>query len=59
MYLNIFNAEVLELCMYVNIHKNQNIDFKSQTSSFAINFDFIKEIQKLYQGKYPIGAFLL
>ena len=59
MFLNIFKAEQLELCMYVNIHKTQKVDLKSQTSSLAIDFDFIKEIQKLYKGKYPIGAFLL
>ena len=44
---NIFKAEQLELCMYVNIHKTQKVDLKSQTSSLAIHFDFIKEIKKI------------
>ena len=48
MFLKMFRAEQLELCMYVNIHKTQKVDIKSQTSSLAINFDFKKEIWKLY-----------
>ena len=58
MFLNIFKAEQLELCMYAYIHKTPKVDLKSQTSSLAINFDFIKKIQKLYKGKYPIRSFL-
>jgi hypothetical protein len=38
----------------INIHKNQKVDIKSQTSSLAINFDFIKEFWK-----YPIRSVLL
>ena len=38
--LNIFNAEQLELCMYVYIHKTQKVDLDSQISSLAIDFDF-------------------
>ena len=57
--MNIFKAEQLELRMYVNIHKTQKVDLKSQTFSLAIDFDIIKEIQKLNKGKYPIRAFLL
>ena len=47
MFLTIFNAEQLELCMYMNIHKKQKVDLKSQISSLAIDFDFIMEIQNL------------
>ena len=53
MFLNIFNAEQLELCVYVNIHKNQKLDLKSQTSSLAIDFDFIKEIQNYTKENIP------
>ena len=45
--------------MYVNIHKTKQVYLKSQTSSVAMDYDFIKEIKKLYKGKYSIGAFLL
>ena len=44
MFLNIFKDEQLELCMFVNIHKTQKVDLKSQISSLVIDFDFIKEI---------------
>ena len=30
MFLNIFNAEQLELCMYANIHKNQKVGHQFQ-----------------------------
>ena len=35
--------------MHVDIHKTQKLDLKSQSSSLAIDFDFIKEIPKLYK----------
>ena len=44
MFLTLFNADQLELCMHVNIHKNQQLDLKSKTSSLAVNFNFIKGI---------------
>ena len=59
MFLNIFNADQLELCMHVNIHKTQKVDLKCKNSSLAIDFNFIKEIRKLYKGKYPIRSILL
>ena len=59
MFLNIFNSDQLQLCMHVNIHKNQKLDPKSKNSSLAIDFNFIKEILKLYKGKYLIRAILL
>ena len=45
--------------MHVNIHKNQKLDLKCKNSSLAIDFNFIKEIRKLYKGKYLIRAILL
>ena len=45
--------------MLVNNHKNQKLDLKCKNSSLAINFNFIKEIQKLYKGNYLIRAILL
>jgi hypothetical protein len=59
MFFNIFNSDQLYLCMHVNIHKNQRLDLKCKNSSLAINFNFIKEIQKLYKGKYLIRAIVL
>jgi hypothetical protein len=46
MFLNIFIADQLELYMHVSIHKNQKVDLKCTNSSFAIDFNFIKEIRK-------------
>ena len=48
MFMIIYKAEQLELCMYVNIHKK--VDFKSQTSSLAIDFYLIKETRLIYNG---------
>ena len=47
------------VCMHVNIHKNPKLDLKCKNSSLAIDFNFIKEIRKLYKGKYLIRAILL
>jgi hypothetical protein len=58
MFLNIFNSDQLELCMHVNIHKNQKVDLKCKNSSLAIDFNSIKEIWKLYKGNYFIRAIL-
>jgi hypothetical protein len=37
--------------LYVWSHKTQNVDRKNQNSILTIDFDFTKEIQKLYKGK--------
>jgi hypothetical protein len=56
------------LFIFLNICKGstlvgavKKVDLKSETYTYrlAIDFDFIKEIQKLYEGKYPIILFLL
>ena len=57
MFLKIFKAEQLELCMYVNIHKTQKVDLKSQTSSLAIDFDFTKEIRNYIKENIPSDCF--
>ena len=55
--MNLFNDEQHVLCMYVWSHKTQKVDCKSQNSIFfIIDFEFTKENQKLYKGKYTIGA---
>ena len=59
MFLTFFNVDQLELCMHVNIHKNQKLDLKCKTSSLAINFNYIKGIRKSYKGKHAIGPYLV